>query len=145
MKVVVQRVSEAEVVIDGSVNGKIENGLLVFVGFTHDDNIDKVKWMCSKISGLRIFSDEDGKMNLSVSDVGGGLLVISNFTLYGDSLKGNRPNFTGAAKPETAIPLYDFMINELRTTNQQVETGIFGAMMDVRLVNDGPVTIIIEK
>ncbi len=145
MKVVVQRVSEAEVVIDGSVNGKIENGLLVFVGFTHDDNIDKVKWMCSKISGLRIFSDEDGKMNLSVSDVGGGLLVISNFTLYGDSLKGNRPNFTAAAKPETAIPLYDFMINELRTTNQQVETGIFGAMMDVRLVNDGPVTIIIEK
>jgi D-tyrosyl-tRNA(Tyr) deacylase len=145
MKVVVQRVSEAEVVIDGSVNGKIGNGLLVFVGFTNDDNIDKVKWMCSKISGLRVFSDKDGKMNLSVSDVGGGLLVISNFTLYGDSLKGNRPNFTAAAKPETAIPLYDFMINELRTTNQQVETGIFGAMMDVRLVNEGPVTIIIEK
>jgi D-tyrosyl-tRNA(Tyr) deacylase len=145
MKVVVQRVSEAEVVIDGSVNGKIDKGLLVFVGFTHDDNIDKVKWMCSKISGLRIFADNDGKMNLSVSDVGGGLLIVSNFTLYGDSAKGNRPNFTSAAKPETAIPLYDFMINELRKTNQQVETGIFGAMMDVRLVNDGPVTIIIEK
>lgn len=145
MKVVVQRVSEAEVVIDGRVNGKIDNGLLVFVGFTNDDNIEKVKWMCSKISGLRVFSDKAGKMNLSVSDVGGGLLVISNFTLYGDSAKGNRPNFTAAAKPETAIPLYDFMINEFRTTNPQVETGIFGAMMDVRLVNDGPVTIIIEK
>lgn len=145
MKVVIQRVSSAEVAIEGKMEGKISQGLLVFVGFTNDDNIEKVQWICNKISGLRIFSDEQGKMNLSVKDIGGSILLISNFTLYGDANKGFRPNFTAAAKPETAIPLYIFMIDELRQSGIKTETGIFGAMMDVRLVNDGPVTIIIEK
>ncbi|MBX3043875.1 MAG: D-tyrosyl-tRNA(Tyr) deacylase [Candidatus Kapabacteria bacterium] len=145
MKIVVQRVSEASVTIEGKINGRIEKGLLVLVGFTDDDNEEKVRWICKKLLGLRIFSDDNDKMNLSVLDVAGGILVISNFTLYGDSNKGNRPNFTAAARPETAIPLYDFMIQELRKSEIQVETGVFGAMMDIHLTNDGPVTLVLER
>ena len=145
MRVVVQRVSSAEVVIEGSVNGKIDKGLLVLVGFTIDDTKEKVTWMCNKLIGLRIFSDENDKMNLSVRDIYGGILLISNFTLYGEAVKGNRPNFSAAAKPETAIPLYDFMLEELRKSGIETESGIFGAMMDVKLTNDGPVTIVIDR
>lgn len=145
MRVVVQRVSSAEVVIEGRVNGKIDKGLLVLVGFTIDDTKEKVVWMCNKLVGLRIFSDENDKMNLSVRDIDGGILLISNFTLYGEAVKGNRPNFSAAAKPETAIPLYDFMLEELRKSGIETESGIFGAMMDVKLTNDGPVTIVIDR
>jgi D-tyrosyl-tRNA(Tyr) deacylase len=145
MKVVVQRVSQASVTIENEIKGEISQGLMVLVGFNADDTINEVKWMCNKILGLRIFSDTDDKMNLSLTDIKGGILLISNFTLYGDAKKGNRPNFSAAARPETAIPLYDFMLNELKKSNLKIESGVFGAMMDVKLINDGPVTIIIEK
>lgn len=145
MKVVIQRVSQAQVVINDKIKGKIESGLLVLVGFCNDDDKSKVDWMCNKIVNLRVFADENDKMNLSVSEKNGGVLLISNFTLYGDSIKGNRPNFSAAAKPDIAIPLYNYMIEVLSQTNINIQTGEFGAMMDVSLTNDGPVTVIIEK
>lgn len=145
MRVVIQRVSSSEVEIEGKVYGKIGKGFLVLVGFAENDTLEKVNWMCTKIIGLRIFSDKDGKMNLSIKDIGGEILLVSNFTLYADSSRGNRPNFTSAAKPETATPLYDYMVQELRKTDIKIETGIFGAMMNIQLTNDGPVTIIIDK
>ncbi len=145
MRVVVQRVTDAKVEIEKKINGKIGKGLLVLVGFTDIDTEEKVRWMCSKLLGLRIFSDEIGKMNLSVKDIGGELLIVSNFTLYGDANNGNRPNFIAAAKPDLAIPLYNYMIEVLRASDINVETGIFGSMMDVQLTNDGPVTIVIDK
>lgn len=145
MRVVVQRVINAEVEIEKKINGKIGKGLLILVGFTNNDTEEKVRWMCSKLLGLRIFSDEIGKMNLSVKDIDGELLIVSNFTLYGDANNGNRPNFTAAAKPDLAIPLYNYMIEVLRAGGNRVETGVFGAMMNVQLTNDGPVTIVIDK
>jgi D-tyrosyl-tRNA(Tyr) deacylase len=145
VKIIVQRVSEAEVVIDNKINAKIKKGILILVGFTHNDTIENVKWMCNKILGLRIFSDTNGKMNLSVQDINGEILIVSNFTLYGESNKGYRPNFTSAAKPEIALPLYNSMIQSINEAGINVETGIFGAMMDVKLINDGPVTIILER
>lgn len=145
MKVIIQRVSEASVEIEGKINGAIKLGFMILVGFTNGDDKEKVDWICNKIAGLRIFSDENDKMNLSIQDVGGEILLISNFTLYGDARKGFRPSFSDAARPELAIPLYDYMLEKLRSLGIKTESGIFGAMMKVSLINDGPVTITIEK
>lgn len=145
MKAVVQRVSKASVTVDNMVTGSIDQGLLVLLGVHQDDTSDKIAWMSDKIAKLRIFEDEEGKMNRSIQEVGGSVLVVSQFTLYGDLKKGTRPSFVEAARPELAIPLYEAMISALRDLGLRVETGIFGAMMDVSLVNSGPVTIILER
>jgi D-tyrosyl-tRNA(Tyr) deacylase len=149
MRVVVQRVSRAEVRIreDGGarVSGRIETGFVLLVGFTHADDDATLDWMCEKILGLRLFADADGKMNRSLDEAGGALLVVSQFTLYGDARKGRRPSFIEAARPEQAIPLYERFVAMLRQRGTRVETGEFGAMMDVELVNDGPVTLLLER
>jgi len=131
--------------VGGRVIGRIDHGLLLIAGFTSADAEDSLVWMADKVLGLRIFADEQGKMNRSVADVDGGLLVVSQFTLYGDTRKGRRPSFIEAAPPEIAIPLYERFVALLRTSGLRVETGEFGAMMDVELVNDGPVTLILER
>ena len=125
--------------------GRIDAGLVVLVGFTHSDGEEQIVWMADKILGLRIFADESDKMNRAVADIGGAVLVVSQFTLYGDALKGRRPSFIDAARPEHAIPLYARFIAFLRASGVRVETGEFGARMDVELVNDGPVTIWLER
>ena len=145
MRVVLQRVSRAEVRVGDRVTGRIERGFLLLVGFTHADGDAALAWMADKIVGLRLFSDADDKMNLALGDVGGALLVVSQFTLYGDAVKGRRPSFIDAARPETAIPLYERFLDLLRDRGVRVETGEFGAMMDVELVNDGPVTLWLER
>ncbi|NIK69800.1 D-aminoacyl-tRNA deacylase [Paenibacillus sp. BK720] len=145
MKVVVQRSKQASVTIEGEVVGAIEHGLVLLVGITHEDTEDDIRWMADKVAGLRIFEDENEKMNFSVVDVGGQILSISQFTLYGDSRKGRRPNFMAAARPELAEPLYNRFNELLRAAGLIVETGRFGAMMDVALVNSGPVTLIIDS
>jgi D-tyrosyl-tRNA(Tyr) deacylase len=145
MKVVLQRVSRASVSIDGTVVGAIERGFCLLVGFTEGDGPEQVRWMAEKVVGLRVFGDEQGKMNLALADVGGAVLVVSQFTLYGDADKGRRPSFLAAARPEVAIPLYQTFLAELRGRGVRVESGEFGAMMAVALVNDGPVTLILER
>ncbi len=146
MKVIVQRVSSASVMVGNEITGVIENGLLLLVGFHQNDNHEQLKWMCEKILKLRVFEDEDEKMNLSVTDVQGGILVVSQFTLYGDSRKGTRPSYIEAARPEKAEPMYEEMIQYFKDHSQlNIQTGKFGAMMDVSLVNNGPVTLILEK
>ena len=145
MRIVLQRVTRARVTVSERVTGEIGPGLLLLVGFTEGDGDDAVAWMAEKVAGLRIFADDEGKMNRSVQDVGGGLLVVSQFTLYGDTRKGRRPSFVEAARPEVAIPLYERFVETLRATGLPVQTGEFGAMMDVELVNDGPVTLILER
>ena len=146
MRVVVQRVSRAEVRIDGRVAGKIDQGLLLLVGFKADDTEASLSWMAEKVVGLRIFSDDEGKMNRALTDVRGGVLVVSQFTLYGDVQKGRRPSFIDAAPPAIAIPLYERFVSLLRAQAPgPVETGEFGALMDVELVNDGPVTLLLER
>lgn len=145
MKSVIQRVSEASVTIDGIVQGEIKTGFLVLLGITHSDTEKDVKWMVDKISGLRVFEDENGKMNLSLGDVKGELLIVSQFTLYGDARKGRRPSFIEAARPEKAIPLYEKFIELAKVKNINVATGEFGADMKVSLINDGPVTLIIDS
>ena len=150
VRVLVQRVASAEVRVvapDGGerVTGRIARGLLLLVGFTHGDGDGQLDWMADKVCGLRIFADADDKMNLAVGDVGGGVLVVSQFTLYGDARRGRRPSFVDAARPETAIPLYDAFVARLRARGVPVETGEFGAMMQVSLVNDGPVTLWLEQ
>jgi D-aminoacyl-tRNA deacylase len=145
MRALVQRVSRAEVRVGERVTGRIGQGLLLLVGFTHDDGQAEIDWMADKVIGLRIFGDAEEKMNLSLTDVGGGALVVSQFTLYGDAEKGRRPSFIDAARPETAIPLYELFVESLRKRGVTVETGEFGAMMDVELVNAGPVTIWLER
>ena len=145
MRVVLQRVSRASVTIDGRVAGAIGRGYCLLVGLTHEDTPDQVIWMADKIAGLRIFADAEDKMNLSLGEVEGAVLVVSQFTLYGDAVKGRRPSFVDAARPETAIPLYERFIAELRARGLQVETGEFGARMQVELVNDGPVTLVLER
>ena len=139
-----QRVSRAEVRVGDRVTGRIGKGFLLLVGMTHTDGPEQIEWMAEKVSGLRLFSDADDKMNLALADVGGEVLVVSQFTLYGDAAKGRRPSFIDAARPETAIPLYDSFVERLRSKGLKVETGEFGAMMDVELVNDGPVTLILD-
>ncbi|MGO4349095.1 D-tyrosyl-tRNA(Tyr) deacylase [Paenibacillus sp. FSL A5-0031] len=145
MKVVVQRSKQAKVVIEGETVGSIDSGLVLLVGMTHEDTEADVKWMADKVANLRIFEDESGKMNHSISDVGGQLLSVSQFTLYGDCRKGRRPNFMAAARPEQAEQLYDLFNETLRSTGLVVETGRFGAMMDVELVNSGPITLILDS
>ena len=131
--------------IDGRTTGQIGRGFLLLVGFTSTDTTAQVEWMAEKVAGLRLFGDDEGKMNLSLADVGGALLVVSQFTLYGNVEKGRRPSFIDAARPEIAIPLYESFVTGLRAKGFRVETGEFGAMMDVDLVNDGPVTLLIER
>ena len=145
MRVLVQRVSRAEVRVDGAVRGRIANGLLLLVGFGTTDGDEQLEWMAEKVIGLRIFGDDDGKMNRSVEEIGGALLVISQFTLYGDARTGRRPSFIEAAQPPVAIPLYERFLALLRARGVPVETGEFGAMMEVELVNDGPVTLWLER
>ncbi len=145
MRVVLQRVSQARVSIDGRVAGEIGQGFCLLVGFTHADTAEHIDWMADKVAGLRLFSDADGKMNLGLADVGGAVLVVSQFTLYGDTARGRRPSFIEAARPETAIPLYERFITALRGKGLRVETGDFGAMMDVEIHNDGPVTLILDR
>ena len=145
MRVVLQRVSRAEVRIDGEVIGRVGVGFCLLVGFTHGDTTDSVKWMAEKVAGLRLFADAEGKMTLALSEVGGGVLVVSQFTLYGNAGKGRRPSFIDAARPEEAIPLYEQFLAELKGLGLKVESGRFGAMMEVELVNDGPVTLLLEK
>ncbi|NBC02426.1 MAG: D-tyrosyl-tRNA(Tyr) deacylase [Bacteroidetes bacterium] len=146
MKVVVQRVKNASVTINNEVTGSIENGLLLLVGIHESDTKKEVDWCCRKIPTLRIFEDDEGKMNRSVEDLNGGILVVSQFTLYGNAKKGTRPSFIEAAKPDKAEPLYDYMIDVLkRDSGLQIESGEFGAMMDVTFTNSGPVTLILEK
>ena len=145
MRAVVQRVSKARVQIGEDIAGEIGCGLLVLLGVTHDDSAEKAQWLADKIVGLRIFADADGKMNLGVADVGGSVLVVSQFTLYGDCRKGRRPSFIDAAGPELAIPLYEAFVSAVRTQGVPTATGQFGAMMQVELVNDGPVTLIVDS
>ncbi|QAY65191.1 D-aminoacyl-tRNA deacylase [Paenibacillus protaetiae] len=145
MKVVVQRSKQAKVTVDGAAVGEIEFGLVLLVGITHEDTEADVRWMADKTAGLRIFEDEAGKMNHSVVDVGGQILSVSQFTLYGDCRKGKRPNFMAAARPEQAEPLYEQFNEALRAQGLTVQTGVFGAMMDVSLTNWGPVTLILDS
>lgn len=144
MKIVLQRVSSASVKVDSKIVGRIEHGLLLLIGFSSTDTEESILPTIEKIVKLRIFSDEEGKMNKSVLDVEGSMLLISQFTLYADTKKGNRPSFIEAARPEQAIPLYEFFIAEMRKRISIVETGIFGADMKVELVNHGPVTIVFD-
>lgn len=146
MRVVLQRVSEANVKVRGRVVGEIEVGFLLLVGFTESDTVDQVEWMANKVIGLRIFQDDSGKMNLTLDDVQGAILVVSQFTLYGDVRKGRRPSFVAAAPPEVATPLYDRFVAFLEARRPgRVATGEFGEIMDVALTNDGPVTLVIDR
>jgi len=146
MKVVVQRVKSASVKVGNEITGAIDQGFLLLIGIHQDDTKEQMKWMCDKILKLRIFEDDEEKMNLSVSDVEGGILVVSQFTLYGDARKGTRPSFIEAARPEKAEPMYEEMIEYFKEHSElDIQTGKFGAMMDVELVNDGPVTLVLEK
>jgi len=145
MRAVIQRVSEAGVVIDNNLHAAIGGGLLVLIGIEEADTHEDIQWLSAKIVQLRIFDDKNGVMNLDIKQTGGGILLISQFTLHAATKKGNRPSYIKAAKPETAIPLYEKMIQQLQTDlGKPVDTGIFGADMKVRLINDGPVTIIID-
>lgn len=145
MRAVIQRVSEAKVVVDDSVVGEIDKGLLVLLGVGEDDNNEDLEYIKKKILGLRIFEDENEKMNLSLLDIGGELLVVSQFTLYGDVRKGRRPNFMSAAAPNKAEEIYLDFVNECKKENIKVQTGSFGKHMDVSLINDGPVTIMLDS
>jgi len=144
MRAVVQRVKRSSVTIDGRVVSEIGPGLLVLLGVHTNDTEAEATWLVNKIIGLRIFGDDEGKMNRSLTDIGGGLLVVSQFTLYGDARKGRRPSFDQAAVPAVAIPLYESFCAQARAQGVTVATGEFGAMMDVELVNDGPVTLVID-
>ncbi|MEA3247790.1 MAG: D-aminoacyl-tRNA deacylase [Gemmatimonadota bacterium] len=145
MRVLLQRVSRAHVTVEGRETGRIDRGFVVLVGFTHGDGDAHLQWMADKIVGLRLFADPDDKMNLALADVGGALLVVSQFTLYGDAAKGRRPSFIQAAHPDAAVPLYERFITALRERGTPVQTGEFGEMMQVELVNDGPVTLWLER
>ena len=146
MIAVIQRVSEASVKIEGKVEGKIDAGFLILLGITHDDTREDLEWLGKKIVGMRIFGDDEGKMNLDLKTVNGNILLISQFTLHANTKKGNRPSFIEAARPEVAIPLYEQMIEFLgKELGNPIQTGIFGADMKVALLNDGPVTIVIDS
>ena len=144
MRAVVQRVSRASVVITGQTVGAIDAGLVVLLGVAHEDTPEQAKWLAEKVVGLRIFNDDAGKMNRDLAEIGGAMLIVSQFTLYGDCSKGKRPSFIGAAPPAIAIPLYEAFINGVKALGIPVATGQFGADMKVELVNDGPVTLIVD-
>jgi D-tyrosyl-tRNA(Tyr) deacylase len=145
MKLVIQRVSEARVNVDGIAVGAIRTGLVVLVGISKSDTVKDADYLADKVLGLRIFPDDEGKMNRNVAEVNGGILVISQFTLYGDCRRGRRPSFDAAAPPDQALTLYNYFVNAVRESAVPVETGTFQAMMEVSLVNQGPVTIVIES
>lgn len=145
MRAVIQRVSQASVSVAGEIHGKIGSGLVVLLGIRHGDNETDLRWLADKIVKLRIFGDQDGKMNLSVADIGGEVLIISQFTLYGDCRKGRRPGFSGAAPPEIAEPLYNKFIEEVKGRRLRVASGTFQAEMAVALTNDGPVTLLVDS
>ncbi|MGZ4163107.1 MAG: D-aminoacyl-tRNA deacylase [Tumebacillaceae bacterium] len=145
MRVVVQRASRGKVTVEGQVTGEIGRGYVLLVGVTHEDTREDADYLVEKIANLRIFEDESGKMNLSLLDVGGAILSVSQFTLYGDCRKGRRPNFMDAARPDQANELYEYFNEKARSMGVQVETGVFGAMMEVELVNDGPVTLLLDS
>lgn len=146
MRCVIQRVAEARVAIEGMITGAIDRGLLVLVGVEAGDAMADVEWLAEKIARMRIFADDDGRMNRSVVDVDGGILVVSQFTLHASTARGNRPGFTRAARPEEAVPLYEAFLGSLeREAGRGVARGVFGADMQVRLVNDGPVTILVDS
>ena len=145
MRALLQRVSSASVSVNGRIIGQIERGLVILLGVTHGDSVVEADWLANKIAGLRLFEDDAGKMNLGLADVNGSVLVVSQFTLYGDARKGKRPSFTAAARPEQAEPLVDYFCDQLRQAGLIVATGQFGAMMQVAIYNDGPVTLMLEK
>ncbi len=146
MRLLIQRVKEASVSVNDKSLGKIDKGLLVFVGVHKNDDPSKVEWLIKKLCALRIFSDEEGKMNLNINEVNGNILVVSQFTLYGDCMRGNRPDFLDAALPEGAFLLYEQFVSELsRELKRPCQTGVFGALMEVHLINDGPVTFFLER
>ncbi|MBL0387467.1 D-tyrosyl-tRNA(Tyr) deacylase [Tumebacillus sp. ITR2] len=145
MRIVVQRARSGRVTVDGVVTGEIKHGFVLLVGVTHEDTREDADYLVDKVLNLRVFEDESGKMNHSLLDVGGELLSVSQFTLYGDCRKGRRPNFMDAAKPDAAKELYEYFNERARSLGVRVETGVFGAMMDVELINDGPVTLLLES
>lgn len=145
MRLVVQRVKNAKVEVEGKTVGSINNGFLVLLGVTHTDTIKEADYLVKKLCNLRVFEDDNGKMNLGLKDIGGELLIVSQFTLYADCSQGNRPSFINAAKPDVANELYEYFCEKCKEQNIKVEKGIFGADMKVSLLNDGPVTIILEK
>ena len=146
MKVVIQRVSQASVTIDEKIVAAIQNGLLVLVGIEDVDSQEDIDWLAAKVANIRIFGDENQVMNLSVKDIGGDVIVVSQFTLHANTKKGNRPSYSKASKPEVAIPLYENFVNKLELElGKKVQTGVFGADMAVGLINDGPVTIVIDS
>jgi D-tyrosyl-tRNA(Tyr) deacylase len=146
MRLIIQRVSKASVNIDSKVVGKIQQGFLVLVGIENADFTEDVNWLVQKLIGLRVFSDDEGKMNLSIKDVLGNVLVVSQFTLFASTVKGNRPSFIKSAKPDFAIPLYEYFVSKLKSeSGLDIQTGVFGADMQIELVNDGPVTILIDS
>ena len=144
MRALLQRVSYASVSVDGCIVGEIDSGFVVLLGVTHSDGQAEMEWLANKVAGLRVFDDTEGKMNASLVDVGGALLVVSQFTLYGDARKGRRPSFTAAARPQQAEPLVEAFVERLRSRGLTVATGEFGAIMDVEIHNDGPVTLMLE-
>lgn len=145
MRAVLQRVTQASCTVDGTITGAIENGFLVLLGIEDADTVEDLDWLAQKIIGMRVFGDENGMMNKALADVGGDILLISQFTLFASTKKGNRPGFTRAARPDVAIPLYEKMIEKLAALlGKEVKTGIFGADMKIALLNDGPVTIVID-
>lgn len=145
MRIVIQRVKNASVRVDGMISGAIKNGLLLLVGIHESDTEEQLEWCCNKIPKLRIFNDNEGKMNLSLQDIKGEILVVSQFTLYGNMKKGTRPSFIEAAKPAKAEKIYNQMIQNLKETGLIVESGEFGAMMEVDFINDGPVTLVMDR
>ena len=146
MRAVIQRVTEASVKIEGEIKSSIKKGLLILLGIENDDSIEDIEWLCQKIPNLRIFDDENGVMNISVKDIHGEIMLISQFTLHASTKKGNRPSYIKAAKPEVAIPIYEKFISQIETVlGKKISTGEFGADMKVSLINDGPVTIIMDS
>jgi D-tyrosyl-tRNA(Tyr) deacylase len=145
MRALIQRVTKARVLVDAETVGEIQRGLLVLLGITHDDTAADAKWLAEKVASLRIFADAEGKMNLDVGEIGGGVLIVSQFTLYGDARKGRRPSFVAAAGPDLAVPLYEAFINGIKALGLPTATGRFGAMMQVELTNDGPVTLMVDS
>lgn len=146
MRLIIQRVSKASVIIDSKVVGEIQQGFFVLIGIENADGTNDANWLVQKLIGLRVFSDDEGKMNLSIKDVLGNILVVSQFTLFASTVKGNRPSFIKSAKPDFAIPLYEYFISKLKSESDlDIQTGVFGADMQINLVNDGPVTILIDS